>query len=508
MKFIKTFGKLNLFKDYKWWVGLMLVLVIALGLAARLFDLGDMPLDFHPTRQLHSMLIARGMYYEKWDEAPEWQQNIAVGQWKAEGQIEPPIMERLSALGYQWVGDADLRIPRLLSIFFWTMGGIGLFLLLRNIVGGVGAVIGVAYYMLLPYTAIASRSFQPEPLMTSAIIWSWWGVTKWVKNRTWLNAVLAGVFSGLALFVKLPAIFFIVPVILGGVLINRKFKDVIADPQVWVMAILTILPFAIYHVDGFFISGFLKKQTNFRFFPKLWFEPYTYLRWEMNIDKVFVLEMFLAGLFGTLLIKDKKFRIMYLGVFLGYFLYGLSFSYHIMSHDYYQIPLTPAIAVGLAAVGGVLAESIKGKGRKLFSMIVLAGLLAFWLAVNFHGITNQLEDANYGHVSVLYESLGDKIREYTVVSITPDYGYRLSYWGWKTTRNWMSAGDFQLRELAGQDLDPISIFQNTVKDADLFLVTNFSELNRQPDVKEILEENYPVFDKGERYIIYDLRETN
>jgi len=72
----------------------------------------------------------------------------------------------------------------------------------------------------------------------------------------------------------------------------------------------------------------------------------------------------------------------------------------------------------------------------------------------------------------------------------------------------MSAGDFQLRELAGQDLDPISIFQNTVKDADLFLVTNFSELNRQPDVKEILEENYPVFDKGERYIIYDLRETN
>jgi hypothetical protein len=507
MNLKKIISKLIFFKDYQWWVGLMLILIFSLGLAARLFDLGDMPLDFHPTRQLHSMLIARGMYYQNLDEVTEWKREMAVGQWKEEGQIEPPIMERLSALGYRLVGDADLRIPRLLSIFFWTMGGIGLFLLLRNLVGGVGAVIGVAYYMLLPYTTIASRSFQPEPLMTAAIIWSWWGVAKWVKKPTWLNAVLAGVFSGIALFVKLPAIFFVVPIILGAVLINRKFKAVISDPQVWVMATLTILPFAVYHVDGFFISGFLKQQTHFRFFPNLWLDPYTYLRWVNNIDKVFVLELFLAGLFGALLIKDKKFRIMFLSVFVGYFLYGLSFSYHIMSHDYYQIPLTPAIAVGLAAVGSVLAENIKGKGRKLFSMIVLAGLLAFWLAVNFHGITNQLEDANYDHVPVLYESLGDKVREYTVVSITPDYGYRMSYWGWKPTINWMSTGDFQLRELAGQDLDPISIFQDTVKDADLFLVTNFSELNRQPDVKEILEENYPVFDEGEQYIIYDLRET-
>jgi hypothetical protein len=507
MKFIKALGKLNFFKDYKWWVGLMLILVFSLGLAARLFDLGDMPLDFHPTRQLHSMLIARGMYYEKWDEAPEWQQKIAVGQWKDEGQIEPPIMERLSAIGYQWVGDADLRIPRLLSIFFWMVGAVGLFLLLRNMVGGVGAVIGVAYYMLLPYTVVASRSFQPEPLMTSAIIWSWWGVTRWVKQSTWGNAILTGVFSGIALLVKLPAIFFIVPVILGGVFINRKFKAVITNPQIWVMAALTILPFAIYHVDGFYISGFLKQQTNFRFFPNLWFDPYTYLRWENNIDKVFVLGLFLIGLFGTLLIKDKKLRFMYVSVFMGYFLYGMCFSYHIMSHDYYQIPLTPAIAVGLAAVGGVLVESIKGKGRKLFSMIVLAGLLTFWIAVNYHTVTSQLEDTNYDHMPVLYESLGEKVRDYSVVSITPDYGYRLAYWGWKTTWNWMSAGDFQLRELAGQDIDPVDLFQKTVEGADLFLVTNFSELNRQPAVKEILTENYPIFDEGENYIIYDLRET-
>ena len=38
------------------------ILLFGLGLAVRLFDVTDLPLDFHPTRQLLSALKARGMY--------------------------------------------------------------------------------------------------------------------------------------------------------------------------------------------------------------------------------------------------------------------------------------------------------------------------------------------------------------------------------------------------------------------------------------------------------------
>jgi len=137
----------------------LLIIIFIFGLATRLYDLGDVPLDFHPTRQLHSIIIARGMYYEKLETAPDWKRTYAVDKWQAEGQIEPPIMERLSALGYQIVGNDDLRIPRLLSIFFWTIGGIGLYLLLSDMVGAEGAVIGLAYYMFLPYNIC--QSFIP-----------------------------------------------------------------------------------------------------------------------------------------------------------------------------------------------------------------------------------------------------------------------------------------------------------------------------------------------------------
>lgn len=492
----------------QWWVIILLAIIFILGLAARLYDLDDVPLDFHPTRQLHSMLIARGMYYENLKDAPEWKRSLAVNQWKAEGQIEPPIMERLSTWGYRLLGREDLRVPRSLSIFFWTVGGVGLYLLLTDVLDPKSAIVGVAYYMLLPYTIIASRSFQPESLMVAAIIWSYWAIGKWARRSNWKTAILAGILSGFAIFIKLPAIFFIGPAILGAAFGERKLKAVLTNPQIWVLGFLSILPALIYHVFGLFISGFLQGQTSLRFFPNLWLDPYTYLRWKNQIDKVFILEIFLISLLGSFLIQNKRFRMMFFGVFVGYLMYGLFFSYHIMSHDYYQIPLTPVIAVGLASAVSVMLESIKDKKHITFSLIILSGLLIFWMGSKFYSATKELKSADYRNQPVMYESLGEKLRDYSVISMTPDYGYRMVYWGWKLTRNWLSQGDFILRELAGQEIDQTQLFENEIENHDLFLVTNFSEFNRQSLVKKILTENYPVFDQDENYIIFDLRDSN
>ena len=495
---------LQLFGNYRWWDLVMLILILSLGLAARLTDLNDLPLDFHPTRQLHSMIIARGMYYDNLKSAPDWQRTMAVSQWQSEEQIEPPIMERLTAIGYRLVGNDDLRIPRLLSIFFWIVGAVGLYLLSRDLVGSKGALVGLAYFLLLPYNIYASRSFQPEPLMVAAIIWSWWCLIKWVKQRNWKNAILAGVLAGFAIFVKLPAIFFVAPALLAAFLVDQKLKQVISDPQIWTIGILAILPALIYHVDGLYISGFLKGQTSLRFFPNLWIQPYTYLKWKDNIEKTLIFEMFLISIFGILIIKPKKIRIMFISIICGYFLYGMFFSYHIMSHNYYQIPFTPAVAVGLSITSGVLIKKLNGK--KVFALLMLGGLISFWMASNFYTVTQNLSSSNYSKEMTFYESLGEDLRNYNVVSITPDYGYRLSYWGWKDSVNWFSTADLTLRGLAGTNIDVKTEFSKAIKGSDMFLVTDFSEFDRQTQIQKTLYENYPIFDEGEGYIIFDLRD--
>ncbi len=63
-----------------------------LGLAIRLYDLTDLPLDFHPTRQLLSELKARGMYYQGSSALPDWQRRMAVQQWKSKAEVEPEVV--------------------------------------------------------------------------------------------------------------------------------------------------------------------------------------------------------------------------------------------------------------------------------------------------------------------------------------------------------------------------------------------------------------------------------
>ena len=499
------FNLADLLKNGRWWVWLMLAMVFFFGLVGRFYDFDDPPLDFHPTRQLHSMVIARGMYYENLDGAPDWQRELAVLQWQSEGQIEPPIMERLSAWGYRLVGRDDLRVPRFLAIFFWTAGGVGLFFLLRDMVGAKGAVIGLAYYMVLPFPLYASRSFQPEPLMTAAIIFSWWGMVRWAKEKTWARAIAAGLLAGVAIYVKSPAVFFVAPALLAVVFTDQKVINSITDPQVITMAILAGLPALIYHLDGMFVSGFLQTQTGFRLFPDLLKDPFHYLKWKDVINHTLGIEFFLISLAGILVIKNKRFRVMLMSIFAGYFLYGLVFSYHTVTHNYYQIPLTPVIAIGLSAGAAVLIEHLPG--RKTLGLAAIAGLLFFWMATNFWDARMTLKHASYQDQPGFYADLGERLRDYSVVSITPDYGYRLGYWGWKQTVNWMSEGDFVMRELAGVDLDKAALFAEAVKGRELFLVTNFAEFDRQPDVKEILYDTYPIYEQGEGYLIFDLRET-
>ena len=71
------------------------VLLLALGLGLRLYDLTDQPLDFHPTRQLRGALIARSMYYQMLPDADPQARQIAVGIANTTGQYEPSIVEKL-----------------------------------------------------------------------------------------------------------------------------------------------------------------------------------------------------------------------------------------------------------------------------------------------------------------------------------------------------------------------------------------------------------------------------
>jgi hypothetical protein len=479
-------------------------LVFVLGLIIRFYDFNDPPLDFNSTRQLHSAIIARGIYYQNLESAPQWRRDMAVRQWEKEGLIEPQIMESLAALGYTIIGGENILLGRILSILFWNIGGIFLFLLGRELTGDWPALIGLIYYLILPFGVVASRAFMPDPLLTGMIIIALWGMVRWNREGSWKWTVAAGLLAGLAIFIKAVAIFFIGGAWIGLVIGRFGFMKAVKSPKIWVLALLTGLPYALFLIYGMNISGRMTGQFNLRFFPQLWRDPVFYLQWNGEISSVIGFEWFLVALVSTLLLRQRAQRAMLMGAWAGYFIYGMALPFHMSTHNYYQLPLIPIVALGLAAGAGSLFANLQC--RKSLARVLIAGVVLFGVVIKTWDVRVTLKRDSFIEEPAYWEKLGKELGEgVSITGLTQDYGYRLAYWGWVESDQWMSSGDFNYRQLAGAEFDVEKIFKELTGGKDYFVVTIPDELERQPKLKNLLYKNFPLVSMDSDALIFDLQ---
>jgi hypothetical protein len=82
----------------------------------------------------------------------------------------------------------------------------------------------------------------------------------------------------------------------------------------------------------------------------------------------------------------------------------------------------------------------------------------------------------------------------------------LTYFGWLTPKLWPPLGQQNIRNLQGKP--PIEVkkwFDERAGNKDFFLVTMKNQFEKQPELKKLLEDNFPVYGEGDGYLIYDLR---
>jgi hypothetical protein len=241
-----------------------LVLLLTAGLGIRLYDLTDPPLDFHSTRQMLSLQKARGMYYQTRADVPAEQRAFAIRQWRFGASVEPTFFERVVAFTYRFTGEKTW-VARIYSSLFWVVGAAFIFLLAREFTSIYGALGATAFFLFLPYAVYASRSFQPDPLMVMLVIIFWWAVFRWAKQpASYERAVIAGLFGGFAIFIKLSAVFFVIAGGLGAALGREPLRGLARRPQVYVMSLLGTIPGAVYIVYGVYVAGYLGQQFGGR----------------------------------------------------------------------------------------------------------------------------------------------------------------------------------------------------------------------------------------------------
>jgi hypothetical protein len=190
----------------------------------------------------------------------------------------------------------------------------------------------------------------------------------------------------------------------------------------------------------------------------------------------------------------------------AYLVYGLFFDYHVATHDYYHLPFIPIVAVSLGPVGdGFFARLAEATSNRWMRSAVYIILLYAVFAVVWD-IRDEMKAVDYRPQAAMWAEIGEKLdHQRNVVALTQDYGSRLQYWGLTTAENWYTSGDEYYLELRGNKVLFDKAFDDAMKRRDYFLVTDFDELNLQPELKSRLS-MYQISAEGEGYIIYNLRE--
>ncbi|HET9912628.1 MAG TPA: glycosyltransferase family 39 protein, partial [Anaerolineales bacterium] len=483
-----------------------LVLILGAALAIRLYDLTDLPLDFHPTRQLVSIIKARGLYYDTEPEGiPSWEVKMGRRLAKLKADVEPVVFEHLVANTYRFTGEA-LWVARVYSSLFWLVGGIFLFLLAREFVSFEGALVSTTYYLIYPYAVIGSRSFQPDPLMVMLVLAFWWVFSRWIHFPSWLHALLAGLLGGFAIFIKFSAAFFVIGGALGLALSRFMLRDLLRNVQIWVMALLGALPASIYLVYGIFIRGDLASQFKGRFVPALLVSPHNYLQWEVKASMAAGGFFIMLALLGFFLSKDRQMRIFLYGLWSAYILYGLIFNYHIATHDYYHLPFIPIVGLSLAPLGEWFFAHLTEATPQRWMRSAVSIILIFGLFSVLWDVRNQMKAVDYRHEAAMWAEIGAQFDDdERVIALTQDYGSRLEYWGWRRFSTWPYVGDTGYANIRAGVFSFDDLFERYSGKMRYFLVTDFDEFDKQPELKERLFSSYPVYLEGDGYLIFDLK---
>jgi hypothetical protein len=485
-------------------LSIILIILLGIGFAIRLIDIDDPPLDFNPTRQLRSAIIARGIYYEGLTDVDPGLQTLAIRFRESMERLEPPIIESIVAFIYKLVGSETLWVSRIVTSIFWIVGAGVLYDLGRRLTTPAASLVGICYFLFLPFSIRASRSFQPDPGMVMLIISTGWAIYLWYQKRSWIWIIITGLLGGLTGLVKPMGLIFVGGIVSGVIfysafdntqLLGRKnnpgqqfnLKSLFNLP-IFVLVVMIVLPFLVYFMSGN-QNGHSSNLANWTIITR-WREildPGFLIRWMTHVDNIMYLGVVFAGLLGILLTHGVN-RALITGYWVGYFLFGVTFPYHIQTHDYYHLPLIGLVALSLMPLIEIMNDKVSQHsiGFRIVYLMMLFVMIFYngWIGRSI------LLGNDYREHPQFWQEVGNSIPEKSeAIGVTQDYGFRLTYYGWRKISIWPQGGG-------------IKDFAKITSGKDIFLVTAKNQLSEE--LAHYLETNFQILSQGMGYQIYNL----
>jgi hypothetical protein len=488
---------------------MLIVLLFAAAFGLRLYHIDEPPLEFHAARQYRSLIIARGLYAQHATTVPEWERQVAALGMERQGILEPPLMELLAATGYMIAGSEQTWIPRVISTLFWLVGGAFLYRIGRTLADRRVALVATTFYLFLPFAVVASRSFQPDPSMVGLMLASIWATLRHHQRPTPWRLALAVACASLA-FVWQPRSICLVSAVFVSLAIQRngwRRASWLRESAAF-LAAAAVVPAAAYGY-GIVSGAFRMDIAQDIFQPGLWLSSFLWRGWLGNIDAAVGLVPFAGALLGFFLFRRGTPRALLIGLWAGYAAFGLAFDYAVAVHDYYHLQLVPIVGLSAAPIlGHALARAQKRSPERPWRVAIWSILLGS-LVLTMLLARARIENPGWEQEVATREAIGAAVQHSTrTIYLAGDYGVPLEYHGILAGRAWPLESDLEFEGLTGRPaLSAEQRFeQDFVADRpEYFVIQDFEELDRQPDLLSFLDTRFPVLEETDAYRIYDLR---
>ncbi len=517
----------------------------------RLYHINEPLLDFHPIRQYRSAIVARAFYFDDMKSIPEWRRDIAIKNMQKQRPLEPQVMERLIAFAYRIAGGEHLWIPRVLSSIYWLIGGMFLYLIAQKTISVNAAIFSTAFYLFLPFGISMSRSFQPDSMMIMLLLLSIFAILWYDERRSMSRLVIAALVSSAAIFIKPVCVFLLFGGLISIGVYRQGIRKSLINRHLPVFTVISLLPAVIY----IFNAKFLLTQSQISFIPGLIIKPFFWKEWLTMIGHVVGYIAFAAAFAGLLMFPKGLAKALLIGLWIGYFAFGLAFNTRISTHDYYTAIFIPVAALSLGPLG---VSAVRGIGRVfrrwrgavvasgIFLLMVLLAAGLYMRNIHWREIAPDVKDKLQTVGAVIgvnpqfikfvkpdlqrdvriAEEIGKIVNHSTkTLILAADYGNSLVYLGelsgfpWPTTGFFSTVRRWGKRVIGAKErfndtgrgilteedeyLDPSLLIKQS--DLEYFIVTDLQDYRKQPDLVEFLTGNFPILVQTDEYLIFDLR---
>jgi hypothetical protein len=379
--------------ENKFIIFFVLLVILAISFGVRLYKITNPVADWHSWRQADTASVTRTFVDEGIDLLhPKYHDisKIQTGYFNPDGYryVEVPIFNFVHAVAYEMAPQIGFDIwGRLISVFSAVLTTFFLFGIGKKLFNSYIGLISAFFYATLPFNVYFTRVILPDPMSVMFGVGAVYMFALFVDSKKTYQLLASSIMLSLGVLVKPHAIFF-------GLTIR-----------------------GIAHFKWSF------NGNGIRFRPSFW-------RW-LFAERIGKLMLGFWGVlpFGIGVVVGKKINILH-AFLLGAFLYLSVFASANVMHDYYQVFVVPAVALGLGV--GVHFIWTNKSLHHVFSKLALFFVVGLMFMFSFYEVRDNYRINDTG--ILIAGEAADELLPKDAIVIAPYNGdttflYQTKRWG-------------------------------------------------------------------------------